>query len=145
MPLRWHAGCALRTRRVLRHGGTSSRYLLAAITGPKILAGTLVDIRGGPEILLTRSFTDGVTLGMPDGAFRAKSMPETHAVHDILGGYACRRGGHITLLLTPRRYYFCTPGVVTDGSVSFSQQGTYQPAPWGVSGLRNPAGFVSSG
>ena len=32
------------------------------------LAKALVNVRGESEIFLTRSFTDGVTLGIPDGA-----------------------------------------------------------------------------
>jgi hypothetical protein len=58
------------------------------------LAKTLVNIRGGPEILLSRSATDEPALRASNGVFRAKLMLEILAVYDIFGGYVLGRGGH---------------------------------------------------
>lgn len=55
------------------------------------LAKTLVNVRGGPETLLSRSAADEPGLGTSNGVFRAKLMLETLAVYDIFGVYAHRR------------------------------------------------------
>jgi hypothetical protein len=47
------------------------------------LAKTLVNVRGGPAVLLARSLEDKPTAGT--GVFRAKLMLEILAVYDIFG------------------------------------------------------------
>ena len=96
------------------------------------LAKTLVTVRGGSEILLSRSATDEAGLGTSSGVFRAKLMLGTLAVYDIFGGYAHRKGGHIhpRSYLAPGHGYF-TPGVIADDPVFFStsRQRAYQLVP----------------
>ena len=56
------------------------------------LAKTLVNIRGGPEILLAQSAADEPGFGTSNGVFRAKLMLETLAVYDIFGRCAHGKG-----------------------------------------------------
>ena len=59
-----------------------------------VLAKTLVNVRGGPETLLSRSAADEPGFGTSNGVFRTKLMLETLAVYDIFGVYTHGRGGY---------------------------------------------------
>ena len=87
---------------------TTEIYLNAVVPHPDLcrrsynwttnlaLAKTLVNVRGGPEILLSRSAADEPGFGMSNGVFRAKVMLETLAVYDIFGRCAWEGLGRVS-------------------------------------------------